>query len=385
MADQILNHKCPACTGPLRYDGASGMLKCDFCGSSYSVKEIEELYADKEDNAAEAFQAASGDDSQTAPPAEDSSGGETSWDYSSTGSEWGADGEKMRAYVCPSCGAELICDETTAATSCPYCGNPTVVPGQFSGTLKPDLIIPFKLDKDAAVAALKRHYEGKKLLPDAFSKENHIQEIKGVYVPFWLFDGQVDVSMNIAATTVRKYRQGNDEVTETSHYDLHREGVVSFDRIPADGSSKMPDEHMDSIEPFDYSELKPFSVAYLPGFMADKYDVSAQDCAQRADERARNTARQAIMESVSGYMTATPVSERMILRRGKVHYALLPVWMLSTKWNGTNYLFAMNGQTGKLVGDLPVSRSKFWGWFAKIGIPLTVVLSALLYFMQRFM
>ena len=64
------------------------------------------------------------------------------------------------------------------------------------------------------------------------------------------------------------------------------------------------------------------------------------------------------------------------LKRGKVHYALLPVWLLSTKWQGKNYLFAMNGQTGKLVGDLPTSAGKFWGTFAAISAVLTALISA---------
>ena len=106
--------------------------------------------------------------------------------------DWGDDADAMRAYSCPSCGAELICDETTAATSCPYCGNPTVVPGKFAGALKPEYVLPFKLAKEDAVKALKAHYKGKPFLPKAFSAENHVQEIKGVYVPFWMFDGEAE-------------------------------------------------------------------------------------------------------------------------------------------------------------------------------------------------
>ena len=178
MANQVTNYKCPACTGPLRFDSATGKLQCDFCGSSYEVAEIEKLYAEKDAQAAGAFR-----------QAEEQAAADGEW-ASASSSDWGADAEKLRVYSCPSCGAELICDETTSATSCPYCGNNTIVPGQFSGALKPDYVLPFKLDKAAAVAALKKHYGGKKLLPKAFSNENHIEEVKGVYVPFWLYDGK---------------------------------------------------------------------------------------------------------------------------------------------------------------------------------------------------
>lgn len=135
MANQVTNYKCPACTGPLRFDSATGKLQCDFCGSSYEVAEIEKLYAEKDAQAAGAFR-----------QAEEQAAADGEW-ASASGSDWGADAEKLRVYSCPSCGAELICDETTSATSCPYCGNNTIVPGQFSGALKPDYVLPFKLDR----------------------------------------------------------------------------------------------------------------------------------------------------------------------------------------------------------------------------------------------
>ena len=164
------------------------------------------------------------------------------------------------------------------------------MPGQFSGALKPDYVLPFKLDKAAAVAALKKHYGGKKLLPKAFSNENHIEEVKGVYVPFWLYDGSAEVDVRCHGTKVSGYSTARENVTVTNHYDVRRAGTVRFERVPVDASSKMPDDHMDAIEPFDYKELKPFSTAYLPGFLADKYDVSVQDCADRADSRCETSA-----------------------------------------------------------------------------------------------
>ena len=186
MPTQVTNYQCPACTGPLHFAGGSGKLECEYCGASYDVAEIEALYAEKEEKAAAAQQTAE-ETRQSAPSAD---GG--TWDTSSLSEDWGAEGDGMRAYGCPSCGAELICDETTAATSCPYCGNPTVVPGQFSGQLRPDFIIPFKLSKEDAVRALKGHYKGKFFLPKSFTQENHVQEIQGIYVPFWMFDGEAE-------------------------------------------------------------------------------------------------------------------------------------------------------------------------------------------------
>ncbi len=384
MPTQVTNYQCPACTGPLHYSAKSGKLACDYCGSSFDVAEIEALYARKEAEAAAAKQAADAKaEAKQAAKAEAAEAAAASggWDTSDLSRDWGAEADGLRVYSCPSCGAELICDQSTAATACPYCGNPAIVPGQFSGALRPDYILPFRLSKDDAVQALRAHYKGKPFLPRSFTSANHIEQIQGVYVPFWLFDGGAEGAASYRASNTNVYETGDYEITETRHYHVVRAGSLAFEKIPVDASSKMPDDHMDSIEPFDYAQLRPFSTAYLPGYLADKYDVTIDDSRDRADTRCRETLAQALRDTVTGYGACVTEREDIALRRGKVHYALLPVWMLSTKWNGQDFLFAMNGQTGKLVGDLPTDRGRFWGMFAAIAAPLTVALTAILQFL----
>lgn len=384
MPTQVTNYQCPACTGPLHYSAKSGKLECDYCGSSFDVAEIEALYARKEAEAAAAKQAADAKaEAAQAAKAEAAEAAAASggWDTSDLSRDWGAEADGLRVYSCPSCGAELICDQSTAATACPYCGNPAIVPGQFSGALRPDSILPFRLSKDDAVQALRAHYKGKPFLPRSFTSANHIEQIQGVYVPFWLFDGGAEGAASYRASNTNVFETGDYEITETRHYHVVRAGSLAFEKIPVDASSKMPDDHMDSIEPFDYAQLRPFSTAYLPGYLADKYDVTIDDSRDRADTRCRETLAQALRDTVTGYGACVTEREDIALRRGKVHYALLPVWMLSTKWRGQDFLFAMNGQTGKLVGDLPTDRGRFWGMFAAIAAPLTVALTAILQFL----
>ena len=384
MPTQVTNYQCPACTGPLHYSAKSGKLACDYCGSSFDVAEIEALYARKEAEAAAAKQAADAKaEAAQAAKAEAAEAAAASggWDTSDLSRDWGAEADGLRVYSCPSCGAELICDQSTAATACPYCGNPAIVPGQLSGALRPDYILPFRLSKDDAVQALRAHYKGKPFLPRSFTSANHIEQIQGVYVPFWLFDGGAEGAASYRASNTNVYETGDYEITETRHYHVVRAGSLAFEKIPVDASSKMPDDHMDSIEPFDYAQLRPFSTAYLPGYLADKYDVTIDDSRDRADMRCRETLAQALRDTVTGYGACVTEREDIALRRGKVHYALLPVWMLSTKWRGQDFLFAMNGQTGKLVGDLPTDRGRFWGMFAAIAAPLTVALTAILQFL----
>ena len=376
MADQVTNYQCPACTGPLHFDGKSGKLKCDYCGSYFTVEEIEKLFAAKNASAVSAKKAAD----QKAEKEKDiqaasettasgtigaSAGTQTG---ASDSSGWGSDAAKMRAYNCTSCGAELICDETTAATQCPYCGNNTIIPGQFAGTLKPDCVIPFKYEKKDAVNALKGYYKGKTLLPGSFNNSNHLEEIKGVYVPFWLYSGHVDASGLYDAKQDEVFRQGEYEITKSRHYEVSREGTISFSRVPVDASTRMPDDLMDSIEPFDYSAITAFSMAYMPGYLANKYDVSRQECGKRAAERSANSAADALRGTVTGYTSVTTRKHNEKIINEKTEYAVLPVWLLSTRWQGQNFLFAMNGQTGKMIGNLPVSRAKQLIWFLAVFI-----------------
>ena len=378
MATQITNYQCPACTGPLHFVGESGRLECDYCGSSFDVAEIEALYAEKETKAAEAAQK-----QEETEAAQKSAGAEeqkaaangSDWDASGLSEDWGADAGSIKAYCCPSCGAELLCDATTAATSCPYCGNPSVIPGQFSGVLRPDFVLPFKLSKEDAIKALKKHYRKKPLLPSTFSKSNHLEEVKGVYVPFWLFDSDADAQLRFTATRTRCWSDSKYDYTETNYYSVRRDGTLGFDAVPVDGSSKIEDDLMESIEPFAMQDAIPFQTAYLAGYVADKYDVSAEDSIERANKRIRRSTEETFQQTVTGYDSVKVDNSSIQLHGGKAKYALFPVWLLSTSWRGENYLFAMNGQTGKFVGDLPVDKGAARKWM----LGLTAALSAASY------
>ena len=357
----------------MHFDSATGKLTCDYCGTSYEVAEIEALFAEKEQKAAEAKKTA---DQKTAQQKQQAQA--EGWDTSDLGSDWGQDAAGMKSYSCPSLRRGAHLRRIDRRDRLPLLRQPQHRPRPVLRQPQARLsFCPSSSAKDDAVKALKAHYKGKPFLPRQFTNENHVQEIKGVYVPFWMFDGKATGSCPAtSATRSRCYTSGDYEVTETDHFDIFREGSIAFEKVPVDASSKMPDDYMDSIEPFDYKELKHFSTAYLPGFLADKYDVSVEDCHERADTRCEGSLVAALGDTVTGYDSCVPVSHDVKLRRGKVHYALLPVWLLSTKWQGKNYLFAMNGQTGKLVGDLPTSAGKFWGTFAAISAVLTALISA---------
>jgi hypothetical protein len=251
--------------------------------------------------------------------------------------------------------------------------------GQFAGNLKPDLVIPFKVDKKAAIAALQNHYKGKRLLPKVFKDQNHIKEVKGLYVPVWLFDTDADAHVRYRATRVRHWSDSQYRYTETSYFSVTRAGGIGFDNVPVDGSTKMDDALMESIEPFHIEEAVDFQTAYLSGYLADKYDVTSEESIERANERIKRSTEEAFASTVEGYSSVTPVSSNIQLQNGRARYALYPVWILNTVWNGQKFTFAMNGQTGKMAGDLPMDKAAFKKWLFGITGAVSAAALALSY------
>lgn len=357
---ELMEYKCPACGGALEFNSAIQKMKCPYCDSEYDVsafvKKDESLNGEQK--------------------------GGTSWTKNS-GTWDAAETAGMRVYSCKSCGGEIIADETTGASSCPYCGNPVVMTGSFSGALKPDYIIPFQLDKKAAKAALLKHYEGKRLLPNIFKDQNHIDEIKGVYVPFWLFDADISANVQFEGVNIQRWRDKKYEYEKIDTYSVLREGRMQFYHVPADGSSQMPDDLMESIEPFDFNKAVSFQTAYLAGYLADKYDITAEENEERINARILRGAEEALQEDVRPHYTSSTVQNSYVnYHATNVKYALYPVWLLSTTFRGQNYLFAMNGQTGKFVGDLPVDKGKarrmLFGIAAVLALIATPIVSLLL-------
>ena len=354
---EIIEYKCPNCDGIITFDSQSQKMKCQYCGTELSVEAIQSYN-----------QALTKHESQLSwqPP---------------KGREWDTHEQaNLTHYLCHSCGGEIITDKDTIATSCPYCDNQIVIDDHIQGLLKPDLVIPFQIDKNMAKEALKKHFENKKLLPPLFKSENHLEEIKGIYAPYWLFDCKVEANISYRAHRIRNYSDSRYNYTQTDHFMLQREGSVRFQCIPADGSSKLDDTLMDSLEPFDYQKATDFQSAYLAGYLADKYDVSAEECTDKINQRIYTSVKQLFDNTTTSYLGTREINKDIQFNENQVHYSLLPVWILNTSWNGEKYIFAMNGQTGKFVGNLPVDRGLYWKYFGiyfLIGMLITTLLAVL--------
>ncbi len=325
---ETLDHKCPSCTAPLPFDPTLQKWKCGYCGNEYTLQELEKY--EKNDVGLENEEV---NVSQN-------------------------DTMDMDMYECSNCGAQILTDENTTATFCVYCGNTAVIKNRLQGALKPNKIIPFKKTKEDAIKAFTNFRKGKPFAPKDFSKKENVEKITGVYIPFWVYDCGTSAHVEAVGKNIKTWISGDYTYTKTDTYRVLREGNMEYEKVPADGSTKFEDDIMDSIEPFDYNELSDFSASYLAGFLSEKYDVGDEEAFKRAKLRVTNSTTDKLKETIIGYSTYSIVSNNVDINLKNTNYILLPVWMLNINYKGKIRKFAMNGQTGKMIGDIPIAPSK---------------------------
>lgn len=343
MAQNLNEQKCPACGAPLRFDPETGKSVCDWCGTSYEI-EADDGQRDK-DAKTEAAQ------------------------------------DEICVYSCVSCGAEIITDAVSASVKCPYCGNNIVITEKVTGGLRPDGIIPFKIDKKALPEAVRKFYKDKPLLPKGFFSESSIEEVCGIYVPFWVYSSLFKGNANYRAWKESAVRQGDYLITTRKNYKVVRGVTMRFADMPVDASTRLDDALMDSVMPFHFYDLVPFSMSYLAGFFADRFDIDSEELRKRAEDRMWESMLSITdQRAVTGYSGFSRSGHTIKAAERVTRYALLPVYTFSVNWGGKKYSFAMNGQTGKVVGSLPTDNKKKllirWGSFAAIAAAIMLLLSS---------
>lgn len=355
--EQILEYKCPCCNAALIFAQDHQKMVCPYCDNTFEMEAVKAY------------------NEELAPPDENVQ----EWDEAQR-EEWSEeDLDNVQIYTCPSCGGELLTDEATAATFCPYCDNPTIIRGRLSGGVKPDAVIPFKTGKEQAKAAFRSLCKGKWLLPKGFADDVRVEKITGMYVPFWLYDCSSHLDGQYKATRVHHWSDSTYNYTRTEHYSLRRTADAQFSSIPMDASSKVDNVIMESIEPFNYDELIDFDTAYLSGYLADKFDVEAQIGHERVKQRVTATMDQMVRDSMIGYSSVVPTAKNVNVTHGTEKYVLLPVWMLYTKYRDKTYTFAMNGQTGKMTGSFPICPKRSAMWFSGIAAGVTLLATLIQY------
>lgn len=350
----VLEYKCPCCGAGLTFGVQDQKMTCAYCDTTFDLETVKAYNA------------------TLSEPSEEAQW--DTYDESSGNGDWKeGEAEALQVFICPSCGGEIMTDRNTAATFCPYCENPAVLPQRVGKQFRPDFVIPFQKDKAAAQEAFRNLCKGKFLLPKGYASEQRLEKISGIYVPFWLYSCDVKASARYNASRIHTWSDSKYIYTRTDHFLLDRSGSASFDKVPVDGSEKMDNDYMEGLEPFDYSQAVDFETAYLSGYLADKYDVSAEQGQTRATERITATAESLLRSTTAGYTGVIANQKSIIPGHASTRYVLLPVWMLNSKYKDKVYTFAMNGQTGKIVGKLPVSTSRCLALFGGLTAALSLL------------
>ena len=348
---KTVDHKCPSCNASINYNPKDKNWVCEYCGSKFT---LEELKANEEN-----FEHTKVNDSK----------------------ELKEENVEMDEYHCQDCGAEIVADKNTAATFCVYCKNTAILKSRLSDKFSPSKIIPFSKTKEDAIEALEKVGKGRFLMPKEFNNPKNIQELTGIYIPFWLYSCKMKGFVSGKGTKVMTWSTYDYIYTKTDTYKVERGGMYSFENIPVDGSIRFNDAIMNSIEPFNYDELENFNYSYLSGFLAEKYDVEKNEAKKITINRAETSTFSDLQSKAKGSYTSfiSDIKESEI-EEETIDYVLLPVWMVNIKYKDKMYTFAMNGQTGKMIGDIPYAKSKLFLFILILFIIVFTIVALITYF-----
>lgn len=331
IINEIITYKCPSCGGELLFNPEKQNFLCEYCHSQYSTQSLS---------------------NPKAPDMENEIGG----------------------YTCPSCGAEVITDSTLGATICFYCHNPVTISSRFIGDFRPDKIIPFKIDRKQALSKFLEWVGKKKYVPPEFFAQDQLDKITGVYFPYWVIDADIAGQINAKGQKVRTWKAGDTRYTEISHYNILREGSVHFEDLVKTALKKANKQLVESVQPFDDTAMEKFSYSYFSGFQAEKRDIEAAEIKDNAESELNNLASKIFKNTVQGFSSVSNNTPRLAVTNTNWDYCLMPVWVLTYKSPNDHklYYYALNGQTGKINGELPVDKKRLlkksllWGGIAFI-------------------
>lgn len=349
---------CPNCGADLKFDPDKQKFCCEFCRSEFTEAEINAMLQQKLEREQDEREERQGTEQNTDDDI-----------Y-----------ENGRLYECPSCGAQVVADENTAASFCYYCHNPVILKGRVNGKDGPTKVLPFAFGKDKAVDYFNEWTKDKKFVPDDLVSDKQIEKMTGLYVPFWIADAITNTKLTATGEKVRSWTSGDYRYTETKTFAVVRDVDIEYNGVPADGSQKIEDDLMEAIEPFDYTQMKDFDMAYLSGFFADKYDVDKDQIYPRIHQRMFMNNSSAVESSCSYTRLIGKHFENNIVKL-RWTYTLMPVWFMTFHYKGKVWEYAINGQTGKIAGELPIDNSKLRRHQFLIGLLITLVILVLGYFL----
>ena len=355
----VLNYKCKNCGADMSFDSTSGQLQCTSCGR---LDDIEAMAGQNVPKDATHTYSRDNEDIASEHDYYDNDYYDNT-DQDEPTSNTTFSGHEAVEYQCNNCGAAIITDQQTTAISCSFCGAGVVLSDRLAGSYAPSKVIPFTISKEQAQDMFKKWCKKGRFTPNTFMNADRIKNIAGIYVPFWLFDINGRGEVEATCTKRRSYTSGDWIYTETKYYYVYRKIDLNYLRIPCDASDKMDDKMMDKLEPYNYGNLKDFNMPYLAGYLAEKYDSDDSALLPRMKQRVNSYVDNYIANTIHGYSSVRYNRKDINIRQKNADYTLLPVWMVCYDYKDSEHNFAMNGQTGKVVGKPPISMYKVATWF----------------------
>ena len=326
----IKNVKCPGCGAYLEWDPSKGRMSCPYCGyemDSAAVENTEPTQAEVEQQLEAEAKALE-------------------------------EMAHLAGYHCQNCGAQIVTESTTAATRCYYCHNPVVLTGKLAGNFKPDGVIPFAFDKEEAMNRFRKFLAGKKYVDRSFFSASQMEDFSGVYYPYWLADMEGDAVFSGEGTRATSVPVPEGTLVTTRHYHVDRVAHITWGTMQRKALSKQDRLLSDGIHPYDLSGLKPYTPAYLSGFLAEARDIEADVTRKDMEQEAASYAPR-IMQTQKDFSSLNGKTDVKAIRT-KMRYVLLPAWVLTFRKGNETYFYMMNGQTGEVCGKLPVDYGRLW-------------------------
>lgn len=347
-----VTYKCPSCGAYLTFNPDTQKWDCPFCSSIFEENVLLEKAKEYEQQA-----------QQSQPNTEPT-----------------ADGGQV-IYNCPSCGSQIMTSETTVATNCYYCHNPVVLQGKLTNEMRPDRVLPFSISKEKAVESFMAWVKKKRFVPKDFFSKAEVEMMTGVYYPHFVTDCELRGTIEGEGRNTNVVNSSKYITTHTEHYHVKRVADMEFQDVLRPALTSVNRKLSDGIHPFPINDAKPFSGAYLSGFLAERRDIEQSTIADDVKNELGSYVKPLLVGDLS-YASNT-VDSSYAIKEMKTEYVLLPTWVLTypNKKDAKNpYYYVMNGRTGEVCGKLPIDKAKLNRTGALIAAGIFVVGCILSYF-----
>lgn len=328
--------ECPNCGGNLKFDISSQQMKCEYCLTTHDPYEV----------------------------AKDRDAEETS-DFDVT------------IFTCPQCGGEILSTDTSAAEFCSFCGASTILSSRISNEKKPARIIPFKQTREACKEAYLAKMKRAVFAPDELKDKKYIDSFRGIYMPYWVYN--ISQQGTVHLNGKKSYRKG--DYVYTDYYDLSGDIDAYYNDLSYDASSSFSDSISEQLAPYNTKEQKEFTPSFLSGFYADTADVSSDIYQKDALKIANTTSYNKVKKTTefSGVSFSTDNNSQMDSSLqtfcSKPERVMYPVWFMSYRKGDRVAYASVNGQSGKVVADIPVDIKKYVLGTLILAVPIFIMLN----------